>query len=56
MYMIATVISNPQINTARVYLPLERIAVLGVHSLIGDHVEECIVHVATLTTMVAIGN
>ena len=38
------------------YLSFEWITAQGVHTLIGDHIEECIVHIATLTTMVTIGN
>ena len=43
-------------NKIRIYLSLERITALCVHSLIGYHIEESIVHITTLATMITIGN
>ena len=40
---------------ATTYPALERVTALHVHSIISHHVLECIVHVATLTSVVTIG-
>ena len=39
---------------AIVHLALEWICLSCVQSIIGDYIQECIVHVATLTSMISI--
>ena len=38
------------------YLGFEGIRIGGINTIIGHHVEKCIVHVSTLASMITIGN